>query len=62
MTRLSPDDKSAHVDELLMLDDVIIEVGKGYWVEIHARAVGPTAERPHGIDYGLCLLAPDGAV
>ncbi|WP_245409523.1 DUF6516 family protein [Methyloceanibacter sp. wino2] len=35
-------------------------MGRGYWVEIHAKIVGPTEAKPHGIDYGLCLLDPKG--
>lgn len=38
-----------------------MEVGQGYWVELRARKVRPTPEQPHGIDYALCLLSPDGS-
>ena len=34
-------------------------LGSGFWVTIKARRVAPSAARPHGIDYGLCLLGPD---
>jgi hypothetical protein len=37
-----------------------MEVGRGYWVELRATPVPPTPERPHGIDYSLCLLGPEG--
>jgi hypothetical protein len=45
---------------LLDLDGEIMEVGGGYWVEIRARRVPPTAAKPHGIDYALSLFSADG--
>jgi hypothetical protein len=48
------------LSRLLDLDDEIMEMGKGYWVKIHAAEVPPTHERPHGVDYSLCLLDPNG--
>jgi hypothetical protein len=42
------------------MDDTIYEVGGGYWVQIHAHEVPQTEAKPHGIDYSLCLLNPDG--
>jgi hypothetical protein len=66
LTRLSVVDKlaargkeDATLSRLLELDDEIMEMGKGYWVEIHAARVSPTPDRPHGVDYSLCLLDPD---
>lgn len=48
------------VEHLLDLDEVIIEVGGGYWVEISAVLVASTEVRPHGIKYALRLLDPSG--
>jgi hypothetical protein len=66
LTRLSAVDKylirreGSALERLLDLDEEIMEVGKGFWVEISAARVRPTPTRPHGIDYSLCLLDPDG--
>jgi hypothetical protein len=48
------------LQRLLDLDGDIMEVGGGFWVEFRARRVPPTAAKPHGIDYSLSLLGPDG--
>lgn len=45
---------------LLDLDGEVMEVGGGFWVSIAARRVRPSAARPHGIDYSLCLVSPEG--
>ncbi len=66
MNKLSSDDKSSarredsSLPRLLDLDGEILEVGKGYWVEIRAKKVPPTPAKPHGVDYSLSLLSPDG--
>jgi len=65
LTRLSAVDKlgareDATLSRLLELDDEIMEMGKGYWVKIHAVKVPPTPSKPHGVDYSLCLLDPNG--
>jgi Family of unknown function (DUF6516) len=36
-----------------------MEVGGGFRVRIRAIRVPPAADRPHGIDYSLCLFTPD---
>lgn len=38
-----------------------MEVGGFHRVRIRATRVPATPDRPHGIDYSLCLFAPDGA-
>ena len=63
LTSLSAVDKyleDRSIERLLDLDGEIIEVGGGYWVKISAKRVAPTAAKPHGINYSLCLLAPNG--
>jgi hypothetical protein len=45
---------------LLDLDGTIMEQGKGFWVAIHAKRIPPSPAKPHGIDYCLCLLDPNG--
>jgi hypothetical protein len=66
LTRLSAVDKyqpqkeDSALGRLLDLHDEIMEVGGGYWVEISAIRVPPTPSKPHGIDYSLCLLDPNG--
>jgi hypothetical protein len=37
-----------------------MEQGKGFWVEFRAKRVPPSTAKPHGIDYSLCLLDPNG--
>jgi Family of unknown function (DUF6516) len=37
-----------------------MEVGGGYWVEFNVTQVEPSKPKPHGIDYSLCLLDPNG--
>jgi len=53
-------EEDSTLDRLLDLDDEILVMGQGYWVEIHATRVPPTPEKSHGIDYSLCLFDPDG--
>jgi len=66
LQRLSPGDKSkqrredASLDRLLALDGEIMEIGRGYWVELRVKRVPPSEVKQHGIDYSLCLLAPGG--
>ena len=63
MTPLSPVHKHSadrSIEYLLELDGEIFEVGGGYWVEIQAKRVPRTEAKPHGVDYGLCLLSPSG--
>jgi hypothetical protein len=48
------------LETLLELDGEIIEVGGRYWVEIRAKRLPATRDKPGGIDYDLCLLGPDG--
>jgi Family of unknown function (DUF6516) len=66
LTTLSVVDKyrlereSSALQRLLDLDGEIMEQGKGFWVEIHAKRVPPSTVKPHGIDYCLCLLNPSG--
>jgi hypothetical protein len=62
LTRLSAVDKCARdrsIERLLDLDGEIIEVGGGYWVEFQAKRVPQTEAKPHGVDYGLCLVSPN---
>lgn len=40
---------------LIDLDGAILDQGNGYWVEIHAWTVEPTADVPHGLRYSLTL-------
>ncbi|MSO77410.1 MAG: hypothetical protein EXQ87_10980 [Alphaproteobacteria bacterium] len=47
------------MQQLLDFHDTILEVGGGFWVKIEARQVEPSADRPHGISYSLCLFGPD---
>jgi hypothetical protein len=47
------------LETLLDLDGEIMEVGGGFWVKFKARRVAPTARRPWGVDYSLCLFNPD---
>jgi hypothetical protein len=54
--RKPKDDSTLYL--LLDLDGEILEMGQGYWVEIHATRIPPTPEKPHGIDYSLCLFDP----
>jgi hypothetical protein len=44
----------------LELNDLVFEVGGGYWVKIIAMEVEASCDRPHGIHYSLTLHAPDG--
>jgi len=65
LTKLSPVDKyperdNIALERLLDLDGQIMEVGGGCWAEFAVKRVPPCEAKPHGIDYGLCLLAPDG--
>jgi Family of unknown function (DUF6516) len=62
LTSLSAVDKynEAALERLLDLDGEIMELGKGYWAKIQAARVPATPSKPHGIDYALCLFAPDG--
>jgi hypothetical protein len=62
LTRLSPDDKydpDGPLQRLLDLDGEVLDQGEGYWVTIRVTKVEPDRQRPHGIDYSLCLLSPD---
>jgi hypothetical protein len=62
LTRLSSDDKyepDSSLQRLLDLDGEIWDVGDGYWVKIEVRKIEPTARKPHGINYSLCLFSPD---
>jgi Family of unknown function (DUF6516) len=65
LTALSTADKypageDGSIERLLDLDEQIFAVGEGHWVQIRAKRVPPTEAKPHGIDYSLCLHAPDG--
>jgi hypothetical protein len=66
LKKLSSGDKSKgrrgdpSLQRLLDLDGEIMEVGGGYWVTLRARKVPPSEAKPHGIDYSLTLLGPDG--
>ena len=66
MKKLSSGDKykrrraDPSLPRLLDLDGEIMEVGGGYWVSLRARKVPPSTAKPHGIDYSLSLLGPDG--
>jgi len=66
LTRLSAVDKykaemeDATIRRILDLHDEIMEMGGGYWVSISAVRVSKTEAKPHGIDYSLCLLDPNG--
>lgn len=48
------------LERLLWLDGEIMEVGGGFWVGIRASLVPAGPERPHGIDYSLCLFGRGG--
>jgi len=63
LTDLSPDHKyttveDASIQRLLDLDETIMEVGGGFWVEIKAKRVEPSTQRPAGVSYSLCLYDP----
>jgi len=61
LKKLSSDDihiPDGTLVQLLELDGTIMEVGGGYWIRIKAVRVPPSAARPHGIDYSLCLFDP----
>lgn len=64
LTGLSAVDKYRREDptlgRLLDLHEEIMEMGRGYWVEISAVRVEPTTSKPQGVDYSLCLLDPQG--
>lgn len=47
------------LDGLLSLDDVVMEVGDGWWIKISAHSVPKTEDRSHGIDYSLTLHDSD---
>ena len=48
------------VETLLDLTGQIVQQEHGYWVEVHAWRVAPTAVIPHGIRYALTLHEPGG--
>ena len=48
------------IETLLDLHAQIIDQGDGYWVELEAYQIAPTAEVPHGIRYCLTLHEPYG--
>jgi Family of unknown function (DUF6516) len=64
LTKVSAVDKchepDRSIDDLLFLDGNVYEVGGGFWVECHVRRVPVSPERPNGVDYGLCLINPEG--
>ena len=60
MVKKRPKKEDPSLQRLLDLDGEIMEVGHGFWVELRAKKVPPTPDKPHGIDYSLCLLSPDG--
>jgi hypothetical protein len=66
LKKLSSDDKykgkrgDPSLQRLIDLDGEIMEVGGGYWVSLRPRKVPPSVAKPHGIDYSLSLLGPDG--
>jgi hypothetical protein len=48
------------LDYLLALDgNIEVQNDAGYWVKMEVSRVRATAQRPHGIRYGLTLHAPD---
>ena len=51
------DDKA--LDQLLDLDGISMTLSSGYRVTFSARRVPTTIDRPHGLNYSLCLLDPD---
>lgn len=50
----------AAVATLLELDGSILDQGSGYWIELRAWRVAPSAHIPHGIRYSLSLHEPHG--
>jgi hypothetical protein len=40
------------------LDGEIMEMGGGFWVEIAAARISPSAGKPAGVAYSLCLIGP----
>jgi YD repeat-containing protein len=50
------------LETLLLLDGERFFLGGAgeFIVEFSARRVPPTTERPHGVDYSLVLIGPDG--
>jgi hypothetical protein len=40
------------------MNGFIAEMGDGFWIKIEAKRVPLTKQRPHGIDYSLCLIGP----
>ncbi len=48
------------LETLLAMDGSIVDQDDGYWFEIHAWAVEPSSDIPHGIRYSLTLHNPYG--
>lgn len=48
------------LEMLLEMDGSIVDQAEGYWLEIHAWAVTPSSDIPHGIRYSLTLHNPYG--
>jgi hypothetical protein len=49
--------RDASLDTLLDLDGQVLVLDErgGYWVKFEVKAVMPTKERPHGLDYSITL-------
>ena len=65
MSRISSDHNSsraphAGLDRLLELDEQSFDMGSGFVAKVRAKRVPPDIGRPHGIDYALVLIGPDG--
>lgn len=52
--------EDSELEFLLSLDETSYEAAAGYVVEISAKRVPPTKQRPHGIDYSLVLRPTAG--
>jgi hypothetical protein len=49
--------RDASLDTLLDLDGQVLVLDErgGYWVKFEVKAVMPTKQRPHGLDYSITL-------
>jgi hypothetical protein len=65
LTGLSADDnyqidqEDRSLETLLDLDGEVTDLGHGYTVFYTVTRIAPTPERPHGLNYSLCLIGPN---
>jgi hypothetical protein len=55
-------DRDPTLDALLDLHGqvFVVDAAGAYWVKFEAKAIAPTREKPHGVDYSLTLHGPSG--